>query len=147
MKSKTSLILFTAVLSIGILACLGGGQTSSSQSEDDPLLGTGWILEEYRGTALIAAGNRPTITFSGELASGNAGCNGWNGSYTIDGTDLNFGELETSEIFCETPEGIMDQEDVFLQMLGDSDRYELEGDTLTIFTSSGETLIFTKMGS
>lgn len=155
MKSKTSLILITAVLSLAILACLGSGtntssnssssSSSSSSGDEDPLLGTGWLLKQYGGKDILANGNQPSITFSGGLASGNSGCNGWQGNYTIDGTNLTFGELSGSEISCENPAGIMEQEDAFLQMLGDSASYELNGDQLTIFTSSGETLVFSRM--
>lgn len=155
MKSKTSLILITAVLSLAILACLGSGQSTSSNSsspssssssdDEDPLLGTAWLLNQYGGNDILPNGNQPSITFSGGLASGNSGCNGWQGNYTIDGTNLTFGELTGSEIFCENPEGIMEQEDAFLQMLGDAASYELNGDQLTIFTSSGETLVFSSM--
>lgn len=152
MKSKTTLILIMAVLSLAILACLGSGQNespsnSSSSGGNDPLLGTGWILNQYAGNDVIPTGNRPTITFSGGQASGNSSCNGWNGSYTIDGTNLQFGDIEQSEVFCESPEGIMEQEDTFVQMLGDAASYELQGDQLTIFTSSGDTLVFERMGS
>lgn len=150
MKAKTSLILITAALSLAILACLGSGQNTASDSPssgDDPLLGTGWILNQLGGSELIPTGNRPTITFSGGQASGNASCNGWQGSYTIDETNLQFEDFELSEIFCESPEGIMDQEDAFILMLGDASSYEVQGDQLTIFTSSEETLIFTRMGS
>ncbi|MEJ2759358.1 MAG: META domain-containing protein [Anaerolineales bacterium] len=158
MKTKTSLILITAVLSLAILACLGSGQSTSSNSSpssssssssssghEDPLLGTGWLLKQYGGKDILPNGNQPTITFSGGLASGNSGCNGWQGEYTIDGTNLTFGELSGSEIFCENPAGIMEQEDAFLQMLGDAASYELNGDQLTIYTSSGEALVFSSM--
>lgn len=155
MKNKTSLILITAVLSLAILACLSSGQntasssssSSSSSGGDDPLLGTGWTLDQYGGTDVLPNGNHPSITFSGGVASGNSSCNGWQGNYTIDGTNLTFGELTGSEISCDNPAGIMEQESAFLQMLGDAASYEVNGNQLTIFTSSGDTLVFTKMGS
>ncbi len=148
MKPKTRLVLVTVVLSLAVLACLGGGQNTSSSSpsgDEDPLLGTAWILDQYAGNELIPNGNRPSITFQGGQASGNASCNGWQGAYTIDGTNLTFSDFSGSEIFCESPDGIMDQEAAFLQMLGDAASYELNGDQLTIFTSSGETLVFSRM--
>lgn len=40
----------------------------------------------------------------------------------------------------------MDQEQTFLQILMDAVRFELQAGSLTIFTSSGDSLVFQKIG-
>jgi len=152
MKSKTSLILIGAVLSLAILSCLGGGQASSApsgssgSSNDSPLQGTAWWLLEYQGTAVPDSWNHPSMTFMESEASGNSGCNGWSASYNVDGSSLSFGVVTASEMMCEQPEGIMEMEDTFVQMLAEAESFELGDKKLTIFTSSGDAYVLYELG-
>jgi len=152
MKAKTTFMLVTAALSLAILACLGGGQNSSTSSgtsgtsNESPLLGTAWWLIEYQGTTVPEAWNHPSLTFMETQASGNSGCNGWSASYTLDGNNLSFGTVEASEIVCEEPDGIMAMEDAFIQMVNEAVSYELDDKKLTIFTESGAAFVLYELG-
>ncbi len=47
-----------------------------------------------------------------------------------------------TEMFCMEPEGVMDQESAYLEMLGNAVTFELGGGVLTIVTGPGESLTF-----
>ena len=151
MKIKIPFLWIAAALIVSALACLAGGDNfslPSSLGDESGLLGTSWSLVEIGGDEPIStSGSFPTITFGGGQAFGNAGCNYWGAAYSVDGNNFSFGEVEITEIMCETPSGIMEQEDAFVQMLMDAERFELQGNRLTIFTSSGEVFVFEEMGT
>ena len=151
MKTKVVYGLIIVTLALAVLACLSSGQTSpissNSSNDESGLLGTTWVLAEIQGNEPISNGGAlPTITFSGGQASGNSSCNGWGAKYTISGTDIHFEDFTGSEIACENPPGIMDQEQAFIQMLSGAVRFELQNGMLTIFDGSGETIVFQELG-
>ena len=74
--------------------------------------------------------------------SGGSGCNHYQGSYTATGNSISLGAMAFTEIGCTEPEGILEQEERFLLMLGDSATFEVDADALTLTTASGETLLF-----
>ncbi len=131
MKTKLTLLLTTLILLFALTAC-GGGDTS--------LDGTAWVLTGYQGNAPI--GNAPTLSFENGQASGSASCNSYGGGYTVKGNSLQVSALFRTEMYCMDPEGIMEQENAYLQLLGEADSFVLEGSTLTIRTAAGEELIF-----
>lgn len=151
MKIKTAFFWIAAALVISTLACLAGGENfslPSSPGDESGLLGTSWSLIEIGGDEPIStSGSLPTMTFGGGQAFGNAGCNYWGAPYIVEGGNLSFGEIETTEMLCETPSGVMMQENAFVQMLMESERFELQDNRLTIFTSSGEVFVFEEMGT
>ena len=151
MKIKTAFFWIAAALTISALACLAGGENlslPSSPGNESGLLGTSWFLVEIGGDEPIStSGSFPTITFGGGQAFGNAGCNYWGAAYTVEGGNLSFDEIETTVMLCEIPSGVMEQEDAFVQMLNEAERFDLLDNRLTIFTSSGETLVFQELGT
>jgi len=59
-----------------------------------------------------------TMIFDGsEMVSGNAGCNNYSGRYVTDGSAIVIENILNTLIFCEMPEGLMNQEDRFLERL------------------------------
>lgn len=150
MKSKAVFLMICVMLGLSALACLGGGQAGNSPAGSDgqtggqsELDGTTWVLVEIQGGEPLSNGGAlPTISFIGSQASGNSSCNGWGADLSVSGDSIQFSNFSGSEIFCENPAGIMDQEQTFLQILMEAVRYEINGDRLTIFSSSGATLVF-----
>jgi polar amino acid transport system substrate-binding protein len=57
--------------------------------------------------------------------SGNTGCNNFSGRFVTDGTAIIIEDLLYSRIFCEEPEGLMDQEDRFLEWLEQVEEYRI----------------------
>jgi heat shock protein HslJ len=109
----------------------------------NPLLGE-WNVTGYNNGAEAVVspitGTTLTATFAADgTVSGNAGCNGFNGPYTLDGTSLTVGPLATTMKACEQP--IMDQETQFLTALQTPTNVETSGATVTLRAASGATQV------
>lgn len=137
MKKKFALIAMLFVLAAALAAC-GAAGTDNSVGLD----GTSWVLATYSKNSPLP-GTEATLNFEGGQASGSASCNGFGGSYTQNGSSLSFSDLFMTEMYCMDPEGIMDQESAYLQLLGNADSFEiLEDGTLVLFSTGHETLTF-----
>lgn len=90
--------------------------------------GTSWILDASLANSDI------TLAFQAGELSGFAGCNTYTGTYTVNGSDLRIGSLQTTQQAC-IPE-IMAQEQLYLTGLANAFRYTLADQQLTIFTGS-----------
>lgn len=133
LNTTTILLVFAMVLS----ACATG-------SAND-LAGTAWMLVAFDGNSPIA-GTQLTIEFEDGQASGNTGCNLFSGSYEVDGDEISFGALAWTERGCMEPEGVMQQEQSYMKLLGAAERYELEEGELRIFSESQGILTFRRQG-
>ena len=107
----------------------------------DPLDGTSWELYAYRKTRPID-GSTLTISFEGGKVSGTSGCNSYGGSYMVDGDKLVVSKIFATLMACPETEGLMEQETMFLQFLGDAQRFEMVDGQLQIFWSNHEALTF-----
>ncbi|MCP3857439.1 MAG: META domain-containing protein [Actinomycetia bacterium] len=91
------------------------------------LAGTTWVLREG---APIVNGWPVTLTFEADTFGGTAACNGYGGSYSIDGPALELGEISQTTAGCE--EWVLKSEEVFLTGLGAVDSFLLDGDRLVL---------------
>ena len=105
------------------------------------LEGTAWVLRELDGSAPLD-GAAVTLVFEEEQLRGSAGCNRFFGSYEVDGKTLTIGALGSTKMACHDPEGVMNQEQRYLELLGTAERYEVRDGELRITTSGGATLVF-----
>ncbi|MCJ7703894.1 MAG: META domain-containing protein [Anaerolineales bacterium] len=89
-------------------------------------------------------GTQPTLQFEDGQVTGNASCNHYSGSYQINGDMISFDALFSTEMACMEPEGVMNQERIYLDLLMSADRSELSAseDVLTIFAGSHQILTF-----
>lgn len=127
-------ILIAILLLLTLAACAGGGSAS--------VVGT-WSLVSYGPpSALLPAAPdvETSIEFNdkGEVL-GNVGCNGFGGEYEVEGDALKFGPIMSTLMFCEGPVG--EQETATLNVLQESASFELDGDTLTITSADGSSVI------
>lgn len=112
---------------------------------DAELEGTQWVLESFiSGDAVSSTlvGTTLTAVFEDGTITGEAGCNGYGGTYTVEGNSLTITEVVSTMMACLEPEGIMDQEAQFLALLNSADSYEIEGSMLTIMSGDGQGLVF-----
>jgi heat shock protein HslJ len=58
-----------------------------------------------------------TATFDGKTMSGNGGCNDYSATYTRDGSRIKLGPITATQKNCAAPEGVMQQEQGYFQML------------------------------
>ena len=135
MKLINTLTLITWVL-VMLVAC---GGTSG-----DPLNRTTWELYSI-GKYSPIAGSKTTIRFEDGQVSGLGGCNQYGGEYKSSGQTLSFSMLHMTEMACMSPEGIMDQEQLFLQYLGDARSFEIVNGQLQISGADGEALTFVRV--
>lgn len=97
--------------------------------------GRSWVVQEMTvdGTKIQPIDSAmPVANFVEGTVSGVAGCNSYSGSYTIDGDAITIGPLAATLMFCEQPEGAMEQEGLYLRLLQEADAYRVSDDTLTL---------------
>jgi heat shock protein HslJ len=82
-----------------------------------------------------------TVRFEEGKVSGSAGCNNFSASYTISGENLTIGPAMATRKSCAEPEGIMEQEQQFLQALQKSHTYKLGRDRLELRNEKGSLLV------
>jgi heat shock protein HslJ len=138
------------VLWIVVTAITGAAaQSATPEVTDEPALsGSTWLLTTTSGqdhVTLVLPGSGITLSFEGEnRISGNAGCNGYGGVYTL-GTD---GEIALSEIIstlraCADNQMTI-QESIYLSALSGVTRYEISGHQLALRIDDVETLHFVR---
>lgn len=73
-------------------------------------------------------------------AGGNASCNVFGGSFTLDGNNLKFGAIISTQMYCEAVQQI---EKDFLHLLGKINRYEIKDNRLLLYRDSELLMEFT----
>ncbi len=90
------------------------------------------MLEDDEGELTpVLEGTTLTLTYDGERISGSAGCNNYFGPASIDDT-VQIGPLATTMMFCSEPEGVMEQEQRFLDALQGADSMDVVGEHLEL---------------
>jgi len=113
-------------------------------SNSGDLEGPTWVVTEINTDGSATApveGTQLTATFEDGQVAGSAGCNNYFASYATDGEAIEIGPAGSTLMFCEQPEGTMDQEQAYLALLQSADTWDVSGDTLTL--SSGGTVVLT----
>jgi heat shock protein HslJ len=129
---SNSLLALAAVLVLVLTACGAGGGS---------LDGTSWSLASIDGAATLS-GVTATAEFKDGKITGSGGCNSYGGTYDVNGDKLQIKDVISTLMACTDPEGVMEQETLFLGSLENSESFKLTGDRLEILTSDGKTLTF-----
>jgi heat shock protein HslJ len=105
----------------------------------DALAG-GWnVTSLYTGDAISSpiAGSGLTLEFAGASASGNSGCNTFDGGYAVSGADgIEIGPLRSTLRACADP-AVGTQEQQYLRALELAATYRVTGSQLTLFRPGG----------
>lgn len=134
---KTIPIFIFLVLSIiGCKSTEPGQQTISSE----PLRGTGWELVESFGK-VIELPDRSKLPYfilnvNDNKFTGNTACNSMFGNFFLEEGGFVFSEVASTEMYCEYTSHI---EQEMFKILRETDGYQIEGNTLILF--SGEEVI------
>lgn len=109
------------------------------------LAGTGWTLTTLRGDPVLPD-TEVTLELDDQHLGGSGGCNGYGASYLASATTLEFVVgVHSTDILCDTPAGVMDQEEAYLEALSRAATYRLEGARLELSDASGTvTLVFSR---
>jgi heat shock protein HslJ len=87
-------------------------------------------------------GSRITLNLGGESFDGLAGCNNYGGEYeAADGGTLRFGFFSVTAMACLSPEGIMEQEQAYIDALTEASTYRIGDNRLEILDAAGETIL------
>lgn len=145
MRQKLISILIVMTLAALLLACgtrpgptPADGQTGGASTA---LEGTEWTLLSLNGERPIA-GTELTLEFhSGNEIDGSAGCNSFGGTYAVDGNSLTITELYHTEMACTEPDGVMEQEQTYVELLRQTAGYTVTDDELTLVNDAGDTIL------
>ena len=112
------------------------------KAETQDLAGTNWEAIGYNNgkQAVVSVMLGTTITASfgkGGNLTGNAGCNDYNGTYTVSGNQITIGPLASTRKMCNDPAGVMDQDAQYLAALGTAATYKIEDMALELRTKDG----------
>ena len=100
----------------------------SAQPLQNPLVGSEWTLLQVNDRNIVP-GTHVEINFEQETFSGYSGCNSYGGRYQLSGSSLTVLEgIESTAAFCETPEGLMDQEAAYFSALTAASTFALAGE-------------------
>ena len=88
------------------------------------LEGRTWVLTSYNDIQPIV-GHQPVLEFETDQISGTTGCNHYGGTYQIAEESVQFEGIFSTEMACLDPEGLMEQEQVYLGLLRAINRFEI----------------------
>ena len=137
MKLINQLLIF--IVTIFFLSCSSGSKVSN------PLIDDIWILDFVEGVDYHPTPdnkNRPMIEIHSKdnEVTGSTGCNSLNGKVNINGKEIFFSDIITTEKFCENS-----IESEFLVALGMVNNYEIEKLKLNLYRDTEILLVFQKM--
>lgn len=131
-----------------LLAYATGSQLLLTFREAPPvaLEGTAWSLKFLQdpqdNVVTTMPGTTVSAAFAGGKVTGSAGCNNYTGTYTLDGDKLTIGDIAVAEgnkKTCDSPQGIMDQEAIYLANLAGSVRLVQTAGVLQLLNADDET--------
>jgi heat shock protein HslJ len=106
------------------------------------LTGTTWQAIGYNNgneaVVSIAIDTEITAIFGEDgTLSGSAGCNNYTAAYEADDVNIEIGPAAVNMMMCAEPEGIMEQESLYLAALSMAEVYSIDGDRLQLRTGEG----------
>ena len=121
------------------------GKTYSGCGGDPATLlqGTEWRVQDIDG-ALVAR-SRATLNFSDEgRVTGRASCNAFGAEYSLTGERLVISRAAATMMACDA--ALMQQEQQFLELLQNTERFEITADGALVLHSSGQRSITARRG-
>ena len=148
-RDKNSIFAMTALFAIIVACivtagCMGGTSTPG-------VTGGSWSLDSYQdenGTLVpVLPGTTITARFDDDgKVTGSAGCNLYSGGYHQDKTALSVSTLAQTLKFCMEPEGIMEQEARFMELIGSAAGWKINDGRLIITDATGATTLVFEVG-
>lgn len=140
-------ILLMLLLILNAIACSNNEKETQSTPtlQDDgisiELDGTQWALISINDSELIE-GSHISLYFRNGSVWGSAGCNTYGGDYsTEDPNILKILGLVVTAIDCPSPEGVIEQEEEYVNTIHNSALYSVTDNKLTIYSSGNQKLL------
>ena len=144
MKFSNSLLLLLALLISACMPPQPGQPTVPTDNNPVNLTNSGWLLESFGQPGAetpVVNGSSITLAFDGNgQAGGHTGCNSYGGSYSVEGSILKFGEINSTLIACED-QTITDQEQKYLEALRTAGRFTADDASLTIWYEGNSSVL------
>lgn len=127
-----------------LLVMNGDGATVLTFNASQPasLTGTTWTATSANNgreavSSLVAETTITAVFGEDGKLNGSAGCNNYMTSYALDGQNITIQPPATTRKLCPEPEGIMEQETAFVNMLPQAATYMISGNALELRTADG----------
>ena len=139
------------IISMLLLFTISSAKTTKMKNIKN-LTSTSWKLVEFQNVELVSQyiGSKSlgviTLDFSkkGSTVSGNSGINTYNGAYEVNGENITFSGLASTQLYG--PRNIMEQEYKYLNILPNINIFKIiDNKTLKLITSDGTELTFTRI--
>ncbi len=129
-----------------LLAALASGLAGAQTLTSPPVDGMVWelqrLVDDGRSVNFSASLGNPSVAFDGKASAGTAGCNTYRAPYASRQDLLRFGRISTTRMSCTAPRMALEAQ--FLRLLKGTGRYTLAGNVLTLYSGSGDLLVFRK---
>lgn len=105
---------------------------------------TSWEIMSYAdtsGSVSTLPGTETSVSFDAQALTANAGCNTMSAEYEAAEGELTVSDVAATEMFCDEPPGVMDQEQGVADALRAAQKYRIEGRTLTIWDEDGRLVL------
>ena len=150
MRKRSLLLLLTVVL---LSACGGKPQDDpehqerilSADEQWNEITDRGWEVVSLEGKELIPGTFVDLHLSSDWKASGNAGCNTWYAFVsTRNGNRIRFTRLtQATKMECEGPDGVMEQEALFFELIQFVDGFSIENGELVLYYGDEDIMVLT----
>lgn len=125
-----------------LLLNAAGATLATLAPQPRTLAGTAWQVTGYnngkQAVTSVIIGTQLTLEFMADgTLRGSGGCNNFNGRYSAEGSQMSIGRVASTRMACESPEGRMAQEALYLAALESTASARREGDRLELRTASG----------
>ncbi len=128
---RRTLLALAAPLLLGLTSC-----AVPSAPVAESLWGTEWRLQSLGGQPAMADVPATLAFPEAGRVGGQGSCNRFFGSVNLDGERLRFDHMGATKMACDR--GAMDQENRYLAALNQAQRWERQGDSLTLHLPEGQ---------
>lgn len=129
-------VIFLLVISLATYLVAGCGLLGGNESE---LEGTKWTLDTIQGEPL-APQFVVTAEFNDGRISGISACNSYGASYTARNGEMAMEAMAVTEMAC-VDDGVMELEQVYLQLIGTVKAYQVSEDRLDLLDDNGAVVL------
>ncbi len=128
-----------------------GGQPVATLRQASTSIQGLWTVVAYnngeQAVVSVRAGSEITAVFGANgRVTGKGGCNRYFADYRTEGDTITIGRLGSTQMHCPEPEGVMEQESLFLAALDQSATFQLEADRLTLRSTEGSIQVTLTVG-
>ena len=127
-----------------LLRVTGDNELAVFAAQDITVVGTSWKVTAYnngqQAVVSVITGTEITATFGADdRLAGSAGCNNYFASYRVDGEAIAIaiGVPGTTRKACAEPDGVMEQERLYLEALRSAATFQIDGDKMHLRTTAG----------